>query len=203
VNWAEGQRFQGIEKLILSKHNDRYVGTTSRETVTVFGGAGDDYMRAWNNLAGVEGENRLFGGKGNDILSGDNVFGGPGNDILIGQVARGGSGNDTITNSKFARGGAGADTFIFDDSLRLDDRYYTISDFDPSEGDQIVFNDNPPFYDGWMFGFINFKAMYSDTIEVDGNAVITFRDGSLTLKGISKDELEESWFSFDGLDWWS
>lgn len=91
------------------------------DDAVMFGGAGNDIM-----LAGG-GDNALFGGAGNDILIGgtgtDRLDGGDGNDTLIL-----GSGDTGI-------GGAGADIFMFH-VWQSDD--VTISDFDASEGDQLM-----------------------------------------------------------------
>src|SRR5438094_42654 len=75
----------------------------------LFGGAGND------TLTGGSGADQLFGGAGNDTLLGkggnDLLFGGAGNDTLLGgdgnDVIIGGRGNDT------ARLGAGDDTFVW------------------------------------------------------------------------------------------
>lgn len=64
----------------------------------------------------------LVGTAGSDIIDG-----GAGNDTIVS-----GSGVDTVT------GGHGADTFVFDSNTQ----YVTITDFNPAEGDRIVFSTN-------------------------------------------------------------
>ena len=84
----------------------------------LFGGAGNDV------LTGGSGADRLFGGAGNDTLNGgagnDILDGGAGNDVLNGgdgdDIFNGGAGNDTVVGGKgtdTAFLGAGNDTFIW------------------------------------------------------------------------------------------
>src|SRR2546421_1366301 len=78
--------------------------------IQVFGGAGNDTITV-NEANGALPAANLFGGDGNDILTGgsgnDMLFGQAGNDILLGKGGNdflfGGDGNDTLT------GGAGDD----------------------------------------------------------------------------------------------
>jgi len=72
-------------------------------------------------LNGGNGNDLLVAGGGNDILNG-----GAGNDVLIG-----GFGQDQLT------GGTGADKFVFNASKNAADKD-TISDFNVSDGDQIL-----------------------------------------------------------------
>lgn len=83
----------------LAMGNDLYDGRQGSITGTVFGYAGDDYLRGGvgaDLLNGGVGNDRLEGNDGNDTLTGD-----LGNDLLDG-----GSGADTM------RGGAGDDTYV-------------------------------------------------------------------------------------------
>lgn len=64
-------------------------------------------------------------------------------DLLIGtagsDIIDGGGGNDTINSGAgvdTVTGGAGADTFVFTSSTQ----YVTITDFNPSQGDHILFD---------------------------------------------------------------
>lgn len=91
---------------------------------TLYGGAGEDL------LFGGGGHDRLYGGDDDDLLLGsygdDVLDGGAGDDFLFG-----GLGRDTVT------GGDGADRFFVSGADQ--DRIY-ITDFDPTEGDVIVFD---------------------------------------------------------------
>ena len=79
-------------------------------TIQVFGGGGDDTITLDESNGPLPGA-QLFGGKGNDTLTGgsgnDLLFGGAGNDILLGKGGNdqlfGGDGDDTLT------GGTGSD----------------------------------------------------------------------------------------------
>src|SRR4051812_21949713 len=78
--------------------------------IQVFGQAGNDTI-ALNEANGALPAAQLFGGAGNDTLTGgsgnDQLFGGVGNDVILGKggddLLFGGAGNDTLT------GGAGSD----------------------------------------------------------------------------------------------
>ncbi len=96
---------------------------------TVYGGLGDDLITADGFLAmgdagndtivnaysGGGGADSVFGGDGNDSLSGDTThYGGEGDDTIFAEMGRGygDAGNDTVA-AQYAYGGAG------DDALRL------------------------------------------------------------------------------------
>lgn len=89
----------------------------------------------WSDLIHDEGNNQMkINGTGkNDSLHGqetnDVISAGKGNDFLWGH-----GGNDTLT------GGAGADVFVFSTGGGKD----TITDFNPAEGDVIVFSYDSP-----------------------------------------------------------
>lgn len=85
---------------------------------SVFGGTGDDTLRAINTgsrLNGAGGDDVVTGRDGNDRLAGGNgndlVVGGAGNDLINGNrgddTLIGGAGDDTL------RSGNGPDTFVF------------------------------------------------------------------------------------------
>lgn len=73
----------------------------------LYGGAGDDRLSGGSNL---------WGGDGNDVLSGLTAYGEAGDDVLIGGRLFGGDGNDRLTPLDWssADGGAGVDTIVLD-----------------------------------------------------------------------------------------
>ncbi|HTU12203.1 MAG TPA: calcium-binding protein [Allosphingosinicella sp.] len=79
---AQGDTFEEIEQISLSRFNDRFIGGDLDDVV--YGLAGDDI------LSGGAGINRLDGGDGNDVLEG-----GIGTDILLG-----GEGFDEVTYAR-------------------------------------------------------------------------------------------------------
>lgn len=96
---------------------------------TVYGGLGDDLINSdgfvamgdagndtiVNAYSGGGGADSVFGGDGNDSLSGDTThYGGEGDDTIFAEMARGygDGGNDTVV-AQYSYGGAG------DDALRL------------------------------------------------------------------------------------
>jgi len=113
--------------------DDVWTGTKGADDAR--GNGGNDH------LDGAGGDDFLLGGDGNDTL-----IGGAGNDYL-----RGDRGTDTLT------GGTGADRFEFAQvsGSNLVDGIDTLTDFNPSEGDQIFLGnltyqgpylDNRPIY---------------------------------------------------------
>jgi Ca2+-binding RTX toxin-like protein len=100
-------KVDGFERVIGGKANDKLTGDdlTSND---IFGGLGNDIV------SGLGGNDRLFGEGGNDTLNGgageDTLSGGDGNDTL-----NGGDDNDTLTGGAgvdILDGGKGDDTFI-------------------------------------------------------------------------------------------
>lgn len=122
AGWAAGDTFTGIEKFILGRGNDTFIGSSAKDTVdgyygndTLSTGGGDDLVsgHAGNDtINGGAGNDSIWGGGGDDTLNGGNdndlVVGDKGNDIVDGgagnDVLQGGTGNDTII------GGLGTDT---------------------------------------------------------------------------------------------
>lgn len=105
--FALGDTFISIDRFLLSRQGDGFVGSSAAETVYAY--EGDD------TLNGMGGDDFLSGGDGNDVFSGgegvDSMDGGAGNDRFIvgdgdgaaGERYLGGDGNDTI--SLFGAGG--------------------------------------------------------------------------------------------------
>lgn len=135
---------------------------------TLHGGAGEDL------LFGGGGHDSLYGGDGDDLLLGsygdDRLFGGAGDDFLFG-----GLGRDTVT------GGDGADRFFVSGADQ--DRIY-ITDFDPTEGDVIVFDGTDADRSDFTFAVrsrseiddLGNETLFYDQRELlyNGRAVVTF-----------------------------
>ena len=121
----------------------------------LFGGAGND------TLSGGAGDDDIYGGAGNDTLSGgagdDDIYGDGGDDTISG-----GAGDDDLS------GGAGADLFAFADG----DGHDTIHGFNPSE-DSITINGTA----------LDEATGVTDSTDLYGNRVITYNSDadSITL----------------------
>ncbi|PLS67391.1 MAG: hypothetical protein CV045_13875, partial [Cyanobacteria bacterium M5B4] len=120
----------GPDRIIGTGNNDFLAGGNGDDTVE--GNSGDDILR------GDEGNDRILGQGGNDLIAGgdgaDTIDGGPGNDTI--DVGSGDNFTDVIT------GGSGADRFLFTATspLLVPD---LITDFNPGEGDVLVFQSSP------------------------------------------------------------
>ncbi len=180
----------------------------------LFGGRGND------SLDGSWGHDVLFGGNGNDTLNSgggnSHLYGGRGDDTLNGaegaDVLRGGRGDDTL------KGSWGADRFEFHRYSGHDvitdflENSGTYSYADPdNEGEWITERAGPGntdakgnYHPEWRdkLVFYGKKLDYEDLTIVDSEAgaVITGygKNASVTLTGISADELTESDFVFMG-----
>ncbi|MPY69176.1 MAG: hypothetical protein GEU92_03715 [Alphaproteobacteria bacterium] len=132
---------------------------------------------AANTLSGADGDDTIFAFAGNDTVYGgngaDSLYGDAGDDVLDG-----GAGHDELA------GGAGRDRFLFSGTFGDD----TISDFTTAV-DVIDLS-------GLSAG--SFTDMMSNTSDVEGNAVIAFAQGSITVAGVAKVSLAAS--DFMGLD---
>lgn len=103
---------------------DRIFGGSGNDTVYaglayVEGGAGDDVIRTTDRSAGIALRTEVYGGDGNDRITGQAFFGygGEGSDTFAGGVlgAYGGEGNDRFVNTSGRMdGGDGDDVFIAD-----------------------------------------------------------------------------------------
>ncbi len=98
---------------------ERFLQDLRYDKTTVFAA---DLAGAGEEIAGLEGDDWLFGGSGNDRLEGgrgnDFLDGGAGDDVLIG-----GEGNDTLVGgggSDRLEGGPGNDTYLFEADLDSD-----------------------------------------------------------------------------------
>ncbi|MBF0214830.1 MAG: hypothetical protein HQM00_14930 [Magnetococcales bacterium] len=114
LSWTLGNHLENL--LLTGSRNLQGTGNLLDNTLTGNRGA--------NGLQGGDGHDRLRGEEGRDELQGD-----AGDDLLIG-----GSGSDRLT------GGAGADRFQF---LQKTDGGDTITDFDASQNDQLLFVSRP------------------------------------------------------------
>jgi Ca2+-binding RTX toxin-like protein len=123
-----------------------------------------------NRIAGSSNGDRLFGADGDDRLSG-----GAGDDRL-----EGGAGRDRI------KGGAGADLFVVADRQGAD----TILDFHDAQGDRILIRSATA------------HAFADLTIDAngEGDAVVAWRGGSLTLAGVDAAALDARDFRFAAIE---
>ena len=188
----------GIDTLFGDGQNDLIDGGGNDDIIsggngfdTVSGGEGHDLINGGNNadrLAGDGGDDTLNGGDGNDV-----IIGGTGNDSLVGNSQDdwldggagfdslfGNIGNDTLT------GGANADLFVFTTGWGQD----VITDFDyGNNAEKIDFSGV-----GAITDFADLVAEH--LTEVNGNAVITFGTNTLTLEGVSANQLDAGDFIF-------
>ncbi|GGF78213.1 hypothetical protein GCM10007301_42750 [Azorhizobium oxalatiphilum] len=119
---AEGDRLQGIDRLIGSLHGDRLTGDDNANVL--LGGAGDDH------LSGAGGNDELTGGAGADVLDGGSGLdwalyastdgtasaGAVSVNLLLGMGTGGDAEGDTFTGIENVRGTEYADTLIGDDA---------------------------------------------------------------------------------------
>ncbi len=146
---------------------------------TLRGGQGNDFLKGANGddvIGGGAGNDDLYGGAGHDKLLGedgnDELFGNKGNDSLLGGLGKdtlnGGQGNDKLS------GGFGIDTFIFG----------------KNEGDDVI-RDFEAGRDIIELGTQTYTVVES----ADGDAVLELSGGgSVTLLGISIDDINSDWF---------
>lgn len=193
----------GNDSLEGGKGKDRLDGGSQHDTL--LGGGGSDQLDGGSGndeLFGQGGKDLLEGGSGDDTLSGggndDTLIGGSGKDELLGKngddLLQGDSGDDTLD------GGNGEDTLIGgeDDDVMEGgadgDLFHiigdagddTINDFDPGEGDHLLFED---LSEGDL------------SITVDGgDTIVSFVDGpTQTLVGFDAG-LEKGTVFFQGFE---
>jgi Ca2+-binding RTX toxin-like protein len=140
--------------------------------IVVSGGNGDDTISPDETNGPLPGE-QLFGGNGNDTLTGgsgaDQLFGGNGNDTLNGgagnDILSGGNGDDTVIGGKGADTaflGSGNDTFIWN----------------PGDGSDLV--EGQSGNDTLVFNGANINE--NITISANGSRVLLTRDvGKVTM----------------------
>lgn len=106
--------FIEVETFVLTGQADTVDGSASDDSMTVFGGAGDD------TLIGGSTSDTLTGGTGNDTITageGDNVSGGSGDDTFVLDLTNGSTDGITITGGE--GGETAGDTLDFDGNLDL------------------------------------------------------------------------------------
>ena len=149
--------------------------------VQAFGGSGDDTI-SLDESNGVLPAAQLFGGRGNDMLTGgsgaDQLFGGSGNDTLNGGAGDdrlyGGAGNDVVVGGKgtdTAFLGAGNDTFIWN----------------PGDGNDVVDG-------GRGFDTLDFRGKTTgETFSIDANgsgATFNRTNGTIDLTRVERIQFE-------------
>jgi Ca2+-binding RTX toxin-like protein len=155
--------------------------TANTAQIVATGGAGDDTI-SLDETNGLLPAAQLFGGNGNDVLTGgaaaDQLFGGNGNDTLNGgggdDTLAGGNGKDTVIGGKgtdTAFLGTGNDTFIWN----------------PGDGNDVV--------DGQQgFDTLDFRgANINETIDISANgsgAKFSRANGNIDLNGVERIQFE-------------
>jgi Ca2+-binding RTX toxin-like protein len=119
-------------------------------------------------IQGTGKSETLVGTSGSDMINGGN-----GNDVLIG-----GAGMDTLT------GGHGADTFV----LQAHSQYDIITDFNPAEGDTVLFDYGTsaatPLYSGTLYDGACFATgggtCYVSCVDINADGIM---DTQLSVNG--------------------
>ena len=155
------------------------IGNTTE--IVASGGSGNDTI-SLDQTNGALPAAVLFGGNGNDVLTGgagaDQLFGGNGNDMLTGgdgnDILDGGNGNDTVVGGKgsdTAFLGTGDDTFIWN----------------PGDGDDVVEG-------GAGFDTLDFRGANKGeaiTISANGSRAEFIRTaGNIDMSGVERIQFE-------------
>ncbi len=179
----------GFDTLNGGSGNDVLSGGANADRL--LGNQGDDALLGGfgrDRLSGGSGNDTLNGGSGSDVLAGngghDILIGNTGDDILVGaggfDSLEGGEGSDVLT------GGLNADQFIFAGDFGDD----IITDFDfanPFERIDL----------SAITAITSFEDLVANHIsETAGNAVIVAGENSITLEGVSVENLMSSDFLF-------
>jgi len=147
-------------------------------------------------LIGAPGTTSLTGGDGNDLLiappaapsaQGATIQGNAGNDALIGRsgndVLQGGPGADMLfggLGANLLNGGPGNDLFVFEGGTD------TIQDFTPADGDRIHITGDAA----------TVSALVASAVTTsDGVRLTSETGGSITLLGLSPQQLSTDWFT--------
>ena len=142
------------------------------------GGDGNDILRGANGhdtLDGGAGNDKLFGGRHKDLL-----FGGDGDDVIRGgdgyDTLDGGAGDDRLIGGRHGdklTGGEGADVFVFGRVAGND----VITDF--TQGEDTIL----------LTAFPNLGDVMAHVSDSEDGAVIAFANTSITVAGVSSDQL--------------
>ena len=185
----------GNDTLIGGEGDDSILGGAGADTLE--GGIGNDTMDGGNErdvMDGGEGDDSLLGGNGDDTIFGgadnDTIFGGNGDDSIEGGEGNdyidGGNGKDTIL------GGLGDDTMLGDGGA--DVFYFGLAGNDT--GNSII----EDFKAGVDVIGVELALdtipdiLASTTSNLDGDAVVTIGDKTVTLVGIDEDDVDNSFF---------
>lgn len=173
---AQGDTFVGINNFTGSNHDDFIINFTPDKTM-------------FSTLRGLDGNDYLLSGAGNDTLEGDN-----GNDTLVG-----GKGNDILS------GGADADTFVFNYGTDFNHNpvggsFDVVTDFDISQ-DIIRFVGvaAPVDFDAWFDAHVIRANNDFETFIVDNHYGVPGEYQSIiALTGVKFSTLTEANFEFYG-----
>ena len=191
----------GADTMVGGSGNDVYVMNSTTDVVTELAGEGIDSVetrvslvmnvsaRNVENLtmagasdlsaSGTGAANVMIGNRGDNVLNGgggdDTLSGGSGNDTI-----NGGGGNDFLT------GNGGFDTFVFSNNWGED----TIAGYNLAAAEDIDLSGVDA-----ITNFSDLTANHLRTAE-DGSAVIFSGSNSITLLGVTEDDLANSDFIF-------
>lgn len=199
----------GEDTMYGGQGNDQITG--GQDDDVLFGNRGDDL------IFGNDGADLIYGGQGDDMVSGgehgDTIWGGIGDDEVSGiqgaDFVDGGAGTDTVhggAGNDTLKGGSGDDLlfgaeqddlFLFN-GLFGDD---TIADF--VEGEDTVrldVNDPNNEFDFPISSLDDIAGLIST--DADGNAVLNLGEQSITLQGVSAEDVTSNpgaYFSLFGV----
>ncbi|WP_208347476.1 calcium-binding protein [Pseudaestuariivita rosea] len=189
--------YDGNDTLLGGDGSDQLWGETGNDILS--GGLGDDI------LGGGDGSDQLWGNAGNDTIyagatgDDDTLGGGDGDDQLFGSsghnviylgaghdLVNAGDGNDIIhawVGSDTMTGGAGNDTFIFSGGIS------SITDF--GTGDDVISLSG-------LSGIDDYQDLITNHLSetVNGVVIDNLAGATLTLEGLTLDDLMENDFAF-------